>query len=269
MLAFRKRELLMSYQNLLVEHIGGVSRVNINRPPMNAISPDLLEELLHVFEELAGRQETRCILLTGTGERAFSAGADLKVSSDSGKTPTRFRDLGKALLDMIETHPKPVAAAIRGWCIGGGFAIAMACDVRLASSTAKFRTADAYVGVVPSWGMSLTRLVHYIGRNRCMDMLMLGDDMDAEAAFQYGLVTSVTPDERFDAEVERVSQRAASGSPIVFRAIKEAVRAQYWDSPAAARLCELRWSEISSASEDYKEGRRAFAEKRAPLYTGT
>jgi len=258
----------MNYRNLKLENIGGVSRVVIDRPPMNAVSPELLEELIDVFDMLAKRHETRCILLTGAGERAFSAGADLKATSTDGDLPTRFRDLGRALLDKIELHPKPVVAAIRGWCIGGGFAIAMACDVRLASSTAKFRTADAYVGVVPSWGMSLTRLVHYIGRNRCMDMLMLGDDIDADAAFKLGLVTSVTPDKAFDGEVERVTTRLASGSPIVFRSIKEAVRAQYWDSPAAARIAELRWSEISSASEDYKEGRRAFAEKRAPVFTG-
>jgi len=258
----------MNYRNLKLENIGGVSRVVIDRPPMNAVSPELLEELIDVFDMLAKRHETRCILLTGAGERAFSAGADLKATSTDGDLPTRFRDLGRALLDKIELHPKPVVAAIRGWCIGGGFAIAMACDVRLASSTAKFRTADAYVGVVPSWGMSLTRLAHYIGRNRCMDMLMLGDDIDADAAFKLGLVTSVTPDEAFDGEVERVTKRLASGSPIVFRSIKEAVRAQYWDSPAAARIAELRWSEISSASEDYKEGRRAFAEKRAPVFTG-
>jgi enoyl-CoA hydratase/carnithine racemase len=236
---------------------------------MNAVSPELLEELLDVFAVLGKSDGTRCILLTGAGERAFSAGADLKATSD-GKADlgTRFRELGRALLDTIEQSPKPVVAAIRGWCIGGGFAVAMSCDVRLASSTAKIRTADAWVGVVPSWGMSLTRLVHYIGRNRSMDMLMIGDDIDAAKAYEIGLVTSVTPDDAFDAEVERVTKRIASGSPIVFRAIKETVRSQYWDSPAASRIAELRWSEISSASEDYKEGRRAFAEKRAPVFSG-
>ena len=259
----------MDYRNINVQHGGAVSRVVLDRPPMNAVSTELLEELADAFDVLAKRDETRCIVLTGAGERAFSAGADLKASSAGGDTPTRFRQLGRALLDNIEVHPKPIVAAIRGWCIGGGFAVAMACDVRVGSSTAKFRTADAYVGVVQSWGMRLTRLVHYIGRNRCMDMLMLGEDIDAEAARNLGLLTSVTPDEAFDAEVERVAQRLASGSPIVFRSIKEAVRAQYWDSPAAARIAELRWSEISSASDDYKEGRRAFAEKRTPVYTGT
>jgi 2-(1,2-epoxy-1,2-dihydrophenyl)acetyl-CoA isomerase len=101
-----------------------------------------------------------------------------------------------------------------------------------------------------------------------MDLLMLGEDINADVAHQIGLLTSVTPDEAFDAEVERVAQRLASGSPIVFKSIKEAVRAQYWDSPAAARIAELRWSEISSASEDYKEGRLAFAEKRPPVFVG-
>lgn len=260
----------MNYSNLKVETNSGVTRVTIARPPMNAVSPELLEELLDVFSKLADDDATRCILLSGEGGRAFSAGADLKAKSD-GKVDlgTRFRELGRALLDAIEQHPKPVVAAIRGWCIGGGFAIAMSCDVRLASSTARFRTADAWVGVVPSWGMSLTRLVHYIGRNRSMDMLMIGDDIDAAKAYEIGLVTSVTQDDAFDAEVDRVTKRIASGSPIVFKAIKDTVRVQYWDSPAASRIAELRWSEISSASEDYQEGRRAFAEKRDPVFTGS
>lgn len=260
----------MQYENLKLESASGVTRLTINRPPMNPVSPDLLEEMLHALRELAEDDSTRCIVISGSGERAFSAGADLKATGESNaKVGKRFRDNGRALLDLIETHPKPIIAAIRGWCIGGGFAMAMACDVRLASSTAKFRTADAWVGVVPSWGMSLTRLVHFIGRNRCMDMLMIGDDINAAKAYEYGLVTSVTDDAAFDAEVDRVATRVASGSPIVFKAIKETVKAQYWDSPATSRVGETRWSEISSASDDYKEGRRAFAEKRPPVFTGT
>jgi enoyl-CoA hydratase/carnithine racemase len=258
----------MSYQNIKVHHDDGISRVVIDRPPMNAVSMDLLVELIDAFDALATRDETRCIVLTAAGEKAFCAGADLKSSSTEPGAAGKFRDLGRSILDKIETHPKPVVAAIRGWCIGGGFAMAMACDVRIASSTAKFRTADAYLGVVPSWGMSLVRLAHFIGRNRCMDMLMLGEDIKADAARDLGLLTSVTPDEAFDAEIERVAQRLASGAPIVFKAIKDAVKAQYCDSPAAARVVELRWSEISAASQDYKEGRLAFAEKRPPVFTG-
>jgi enoyl-CoA hydratase/carnithine racemase len=259
----------MNYENIRLEHDGGVTRIVIDRPPMNAVSLGLLEDILHALSALASRDETRCIVLMGAGQKAFSAGADLKSASSDPGTSTTFRDMGRAVLDAIEAHPKPVVAAIRGWCIGGGFAIAMACDVRIGSDTAKFRTADAYIGVVPSWGMSLTRLAHFIGRNRCMDMLMLGEDTGAAAARDLGLLTSVTPDSAFDDEVERVSKRLASGAPIVFKSIKEAVRAQYWDTPAEARDLESRWSELNAKSRDYQEGRAAFAEKRAPVFTGS
>src|SRR5688572_12263488 len=177
----------MEYQTLKVEHAGGVSRITLDRPPVNAVTVQLLEELLHALDTLETRSDTRCIVLAGAGTKAFSAGADL-ADSKGAHGNTSFRSLGRSALERIETHPKPVIAALRGWCIGGGFALAMACDVRIASSTAKFRTGDAYVGVVPSWGMSLTRLVHYIGRNRALDMLILGEDLSAEKAAEIGLV---------------------------------------------------------------------------------
>ena len=259
----------MDYETIDLQHDGGVSRVILNRPPMNPVSLELAEELVHVLEALAKRDETRCIVITGSGTKAFCAGADLKSKMTDPSQAERFRYLGRTILNTIETHPKPVVAAIRGWCIGGGFALAMACDIRIADDTARFRTADAYIGLVPSWGMSLTRLVHFIGRNHALDMLMLGDDTDALAAKDLGLLTSVTPAADFEAEVVRVSERLASGSPIVFKSIKEACRAQYWHSPEVAREIEIRWAEISAASNDYAEGRKAFAEKRAPVFTGT
>ena len=254
----------MQYETLRLEHNDGVSRITLDRPPVNAVNAQLLEELLHAMEVLETRDQTRCILLTGAGARAFSAGADLAGAGNN----ERFRTLGRAALDRIETHPKPVIGALRGWCIGGGFALAMACDVRIASTTAKFRTGDAYLGVVPSWGMSLTRLVHYIGRNRTMDMLILGEDLSAQKALELGLVTRVVKDENFDGVVAQLAARVATGAPISFRAIKETVRAQYWDSPPAARELETRWAELNDASQDCKEGKTAFREKRAPVFKG-
>ena len=144
----------------------------------------------------------------------------------------------------------------------------MACDVRIASTTAKFRTGDAYIGVVPSWGMSLTRLVHYIGRNRTLDMLMLGEDLSAQQALELGLVTRVVAEESFDAEIEKVAARVATGAPISFRAIKETVRAQYWDNPPAAQALETRWAELNDKSADCHEGKAAFRERRAPVFKG-
>ena len=255
---------MMDYATLKLKHVGGASWITLDRPPVNAVTVQLLEELLHAMDTLEARDQTRCIVLTGAGAKAFCAGADLSGAGGN----QHFRALGRAVLDRVETLPKPVIGALRGWCIGGGFALAMACDVRIASTTAKFRTGDAYLGVVPSWGMSLTRLVHYIGRNRTMDMLILGEDLSAQKALELGLVTRVVADDNFDAEVAQVAARVASGAPITFRAIKETVRAQYWNSPPAAQELETRWAELNDASQDSQEGKAAFREKRAPVFKG-
>ena len=262
-----ERELV--YQTIRLDHSERVSTITINRPPLNTVSPKALDELLAAFDALARRDETRCVVLTGSGNRAFCAGANLdEKPKGEGDPSTAFREAGRALVDRIETFPKPVIAAIRGWCIGGGFAIAESCDVRIASDNAKFRTGDAYLGIVPSWGMSLTRLTHYIGRNRALDMLILGEDIRAAEAKDLGLVSRVVPEETFETEIAAIAARVSSGAPLVFRSIKEAIHAQYAQSVDAAKHLETYWSEKTQGSHDYNEGIAAFKEKRKPRFEG-
>jgi enoyl-CoA hydratase/carnithine racemase len=250
-----------------VERVGRVARLVIDAPPLNLVTTPLLEDFLAAMNALEGDSGVRALLVTGRGARAFSAGARLDGRAErSAAEAEAFRELGRRLVLRIETSPKPVVAAVRGWCVGGGFALAQACDVRLAAEGACFRTGDAYIGVVPSWGVSLSRLVHYIGRNRALDMLMLGEDLSAREAHALGLLTRVLPDEGFDDAAMAVAQRLAGGSPRIFRAIKESVRAQYAEGVAAATAIETRWSDRMRGSADQREGIAALKERRPAVF---
>jgi enoyl-CoA hydratase len=255
--------------DLLMAHDGGVTTLTINRPPLNLMTTALLQEIVAALDLLKEREETRAIVIRGSGTRAFCAGADLKSGGETNPaSAAATREIGMRMIDLIEEHPKPVISAVRGWCIGGGTAIAWPCDIRLAAKSAKFRAGDIYLGLAPSWGLGNARLVHYLGRNRTLDTALLGDDITAEEAYDWGLVTRVFPDESFDAEVSRIAHKLAGGAPLPIRAIKEAVRAQYRDSPDRAMLLTERWYHVIHGSEDAKEGIRAMLEKRKPVFRG-
>ncbi|MCC7273348.1 MAG: enoyl-CoA hydratase/isomerase family protein [Alphaproteobacteria bacterium] len=257
------------YETILLDHRGGVSTITLNRPPLNIVTPRRMEELHAAFDLLEAREETRCVVLTGSGTRAFCAGADLGDEARHNPAEGReFRDSGRRAVERIETFPKPVVAAIRGWCIGGGTGLAWPCDIRVAAESARFRAGDVYLGIIPTWSIGMVRLVHYIGRNRTLDTLLLGEDITAAQALDLGIVSRVCPDDRFEAEVARIADRLASGAPLAMRAIKEAVRAQYWDNPDRAAVLEERSAQRVLASKDAKEGMTAFKEKRKPTFTG-
>jgi enoyl-CoA hydratase/carnithine racemase len=255
--------------DLLIAHDGGVTTLTINRPPLNLMTMSLLRDIVSALETLTGRDETRAIVIRGSGPRAFCAGADLKSGSETNPaSASAMREVGMRMIDLIEEHPKPVISAVRGWCIGGGTAIAWPCDIRLAAASAKFRAGDIYLGLAPTWGLGNARLVHYLGRNRTLDVALLGDDISAQEAYDWGLVTRVFPDETFDDDVSRIAHKLAGGAPLPIRAIKEAVRAQYRDSPDRALLLTERWYHVIHGSEDAKEGVRAMLEKRKPVFKG-
>ncbi|MGN6763604.1 MAG: enoyl-CoA hydratase/isomerase family protein [Rhizobiaceae bacterium] len=258
----------MPDQPVLIDHNEGVTTLTLSRPPFNLVTPQLIEELMAAFDTVEKRDETRAVVLRGAGERAFCAGADLSHEKGPAGEGRGLRDTGRALVDRIELFPKPVIAAIRGWCIGGGTGIAWPCDIRIASDTAKFRAGDVYLGIIPSWSVGMVRLVHYLGRNRTLDLLLLGEDINAERALELGIVSRVVPDAEFDAEVIRVARRLATGAPLPIRAIKEAVRAQVREGFDRAALLEEEWAQRIFASSDAKEGMSAFLEKRAANFTG-
>src|SRR5580704_10007575 len=137
--------------DLLIDHDAGVTMLTINRPPLNLMTLPLLEAIVAALEMLKERDETRAIVIRGAGTRAFCAGADLKSGMESNSaSAAATREVGMRMIDLIEEHPKPVISAVRGWCIGGGTAIAWPCDIRLAATSAKFRAGDIYLGLAPS-----------------------------------------------------------------------------------------------------------------------
>ncbi len=259
----------MADATVRVERGGAVATIVIDDPPLNLMTPALIASWLDALDALEQQDEVRCVVVRGAGDRAFSAGARLAPGSDDDAAAAdRSREQGRRLVTRLETFPKPVISAVRGWCIGGGFALAQACDIRVAADDARFRTGDAYIGVVPSWGMSLTRLVHWIGRNRALDLLMLGEDLTASQAQELGLLTRVLPVAAFEQELAVIADRLAGGSPLIFQAIKATVRAQYAEGTEAARALETDWARRARGSDDMREGIAALKERRRPVFTG-
>ena len=251
-----------------LERTGQIATVLLDNPPVNAVSVALLHELHAAFDEIEANRGIRCVILSGAGEKGFCAGADLREEKQfrDPDASRDFRALGRRTLQRIETFPKPIVAAIHGYCIGGGTALGWACDVRLAADNALFRAGDAYLSVVPSWGMGLLRLPRLVGRNRALDLLLLGENFGAVRAHELGLVTEVVPRQELQGRTQEVAARIASASPAAIRAIRKAISFNLrhgWDETAAY---EEELAAQAFAHPDCEEGFSAFLEKRPPQF---
>lgn len=256
----------MSYQNILITKEGPIGIAQLNRPKvLNALNSETMIELVKAFEELDKDQSINVIILTG-GPNVFAAGADLKEMAQA--TPVDLV-LGRRfeLWDRIRRISKPIIAAVSGYCLGGGNELVMSCDIIIASETATFGQPEVNVGIMPGAG-GTQRLTRAVGKYRSMEMILTGRSISAEEAFRIGLVNKIVPVESLMDEAKKIAREIASKPPISVRAAKEAiVRAQ--DTTLEVGLeFERRAFYLLFATEDGKEGMKAFLEKRKPVFKG-
>jgi enoyl-CoA hydratase/carnithine racemase len=247
---------------------GQIITIMLANPPVNAVSTKVLNALNAAFDRAEAEDDARVIIFGGEGEKAFCAGGDLREEKDFGdpENARAFRTLGRNTLNRIENGKLPVIAAIHGYCIGGGTALGWICDLRIAAENSVFRAGDAYLGVLPSWGMGLTRLPKYVGRNKALDILLLGENFGAKEACEMGLVTKIVPKDKLMDECVRMAQRICKASPTAIRATREAIAGNLrrnWDGMVEL---ELELCEMMFAHADAHEGPAAFAEKREPNF---
>jgi enoyl-CoA hydratase/carnithine racemase len=252
-----------------VERDGAVGIVTIDKPPVNALSAQVIAELDEAFDELGADADVRAVVLRGAGERAFVAGADISEFPTLGD---EVREEGSArgiqkLADRVEEFPKPVLAAIHGWCLGGGLETALACDVRIAAEDAQLGQPEVKLGIPPGGG-GTQRLPRVVGPGRSALLTMTGDPISGRQAYEWGLVERVVPrEELMDAALE-LARTLAERSPFTLAVLKGLAR-ETRDLPLAEGLRrEAKAFARCLGSEDGREGVAAFLEKRAPQWTG-
>jgi len=257
------------YKTLIYEKTDNIGVLTINRPDkLNAISNELTEELKQLLDEIEKDEELRVMLITGAGDKAFVAGADIKelVDRDAlvGRKVSRTR---QDLFSRIENLPAPVIAAVNGYALGGGLELAIACSIRICSEKAQFGAPEVKLGIIPGDG-GTQRLPRLVGLGRAMEMILTGDFIDAQEAYRIGLVNKVVPHEELMDSVMEMAKKIAQRPPLAVRYAKEAVnRSQEGDSVSGYAL-ESYLHALTCTTEDKKEGISAFLEKRKGDFKG-
>jgi enoyl-CoA hydratase len=259
----------MAYETLLLERSDTYAVVTLNRPKvMNALNRTLFSELDDAFTILASDTAVRAVIVTGAGEKAFAAGADISELADlSAVDGQALAQRGQAVFRRIETCGKPVIAAIQGFALGGGCELAMACTIRIASERARLGQPEVKLGLVPGYG-GTQRLPRLVGKGAALKLLLTGDMVGAEEAFRIGLVDEVVPAEALMARAETLARAIAQQAPLAIAGCLRAVEGGY-DLPIEAGLeLEASLFGLACATEDKAEGTRAFLEKRSPAWRG-
>ena len=255
-----------SYENILLAVDGPVATITLNRPQaLNALNAPLLSELVDALTKLDADEAVRCIVITGN-ERAFAAGADIKEMAEASSVDMLRRN-ALARYDAVRKIAKPIIAAVSGWALGGGCELAMACDMIVASETARFGQPEINIGIMPGAG-GTQRLTRALGKARAMELILTGDYLSAHEAHARGLVNRVAPPELYLEEAQKLARRIAAQPPVAVRLAKDAVLKAQDLSIVEGLDYERRVFYLLFATEDQKEGMAAFIEKRPPQWKG-
>ena len=260
---------MVNYQTLLTERRGNHYYVTINRPEaLNAINATVMSELGELFRnDIPGREGLRGIILQGAGEKSFVAGADIKEFLElSGSQGREMSDKGQNIFDDIERAPIPVIAVIRGYALGAGCELAMACHLRVAGERARFGQPEVNLGLIPGYG-GTQRLVRLIGRTKAMEYLMTADMISSQEALQLGLVNHVVPQGQELAKAEEILAKIETKAPLAISAIIESVNA-FEDHTLDGYAAEVHNFGKCCNTKDFREGASAFVEKRKAVFTG-
>ena len=258
----------MSYETILVEKRDAVTLITINRPQaLNALSSQVLADLIDAFAEYDADPSQRCAVLTGSGEKAFAAGADIKEMSEKTASDFFLEDFFSGWTSHVAATRKPWIAAVAGFALGGGCELAMMADFIVAADTAKFGQPEIKLGVAPGMGGS-QRLTRAVGKAKAMEMCLTGRMMDAAEAERSGLVSRVVPAAELLDDALKTAAAIAAMPPMAAMINKEMVNIAFETTLAQGLLGERRMFQILTATEDKKEGMAAFVEKRAGVWKG-
>jgi enoyl-CoA hydratase len=260
---------MSDYQNLLVEKTGEIEIITVNRPKaLNALNTATLAEMDAVVSGIATDRAIRAVIITGAGEKAFVAGADIAEMRPMSATEARnWVRVGQSVLKRLECLPQPVIAAVNGFALGGGCELAMACDIRIASENAKFGQPESGLGITPGFG-GTQRLARLVGRGWANELLFTADSIDAAEALRIGLVNKMVPAGKALEAAIALASKVASRSPVAVGYCKSAVNEGLDMDIDSAIAYEAEVFGLCFAANDQKEGMAAFMEKRKPSFTG-
>lgn len=259
----------MEFKNLILEKKGAVAVLTFNRPKaLNALNTETLTELSAAVDAIGKDASIKVVICTGSGEKAFVAGADItEVNKLSALEGRQFGQLGQAVFRKIELLPQPVIAAINGFALGGGCELAMSCDIRIASENAQFGQPEVKLGVTPGFG-GTQRLPRIVGTSMASELLFAGDNIDAQEAYRIGLVNRIYPLDTLMDEAMKLANRIVERAPIAVQLCKSAVQHGMNMDIDSAQAYEAEIFALSISTQDKKEGTTAFMERRKPVFEG-